>query len=150
MTSREKTMGAQGTLCWGCEWAAGKDHKCPWSTKFKPVPGWNATPTKIVVNEINYKKTIHSFFVKECPLFEKMELISLAEKAKAKKEAEKKAHEDAITRYKQKREETLKTIERLWLEEHLSQTQIAESVGWSGSAVQRAVQKIKEEYNGRT
>lgn len=150
MTAREETMAKQGTLCWRCEWAAGKDHKCPWATKFKPVPGWDATPTTMVINEVNYKKTIHSFLVHKCPLFKKMESISLAEKAKAKKEAEKKAHADALSRYKQRRAEQLKTIERLWLEEHLSQNQIAERVGWSRSAVYLAEKKIKEEYNGRT
>lgn len=40
-------MVKKDTICWTCEWAGGKDKKCPWASEFKPVPGWDATPTKL-------------------------------------------------------------------------------------------------------
>lgn len=72
------------TLCWDCEWACGKDGKCPWATEFKPVPGWNAVPTKFLSsttarNEngkvIHKRYYVDSFNVRECPLFEFAEAI---------------------------------------------------------------------------
>lgn len=59
------------TLCFECEWAAGKEKKCPWASKFEPVPGWKAIPTKIDGNGRSY----NSFDVYECPLFELMHEI---------------------------------------------------------------------------
>lgn len=35
-------LSATGTLCWHCEWATGKEGKCPWARSLTPVPGWTA------------------------------------------------------------------------------------------------------------
>lgn len=53
------------TLCWDCEKALGY---CPWSERFDPVPGWNATPTKIPLYDGN-GGYMDSFLVHECPMF---------------------------------------------------------------------------------
>ena len=58
-------MAKQDSLCWNCARAT---KKCCWSRKFKPVPGWNATPTKIYVAENKYDD---SYMVHSCPLFKK-------------------------------------------------------------------------------
>ena len=57
--------------CWYCENAVpdymGKG--CPWSEHFLPVPGWDAIPT-IITNWSGERPTpMHSFDIKECPLF---------------------------------------------------------------------------------
>lgn len=64
-------------LCWFCEKACGR---CSWSKDFTPVPGWKATPTKIIsyttICGKRYKKCyIDSYEVHECPEFEFMEWI---------------------------------------------------------------------------
>ena len=63
------------TLCWTCEWAAGKDGKCPWATEFSAVEGWKAKPTKIL-RQCQSNKTkreyTDSYIVYECPLYELM------------------------------------------------------------------------------
>lgn len=67
-------------LCWNCEKACGK---CSWSKNFTPVPGWNATPTKIISyttsvagNKRHRKKFyIDSYEIHGCPEFELMEMI---------------------------------------------------------------------------
>ena len=63
------------TLCWTCEWAGGKDEKCPWAKDFTPVEGWKATPTKILrqsqTSKIE-KEYTDSFIVHKCPLYELM------------------------------------------------------------------------------
>jgi hypothetical protein len=59
------------TICWECEWAAGKDGKCPWACSFEPVPGWKAIPTKVKTTE----RLVESFDVYECPLFELADAI---------------------------------------------------------------------------
>ena len=59
-------------ICWECEWAAGKDGKCPWASRFEPVPGWNATPTTVKLTKTSRSDT---FEVHDCPLFEIMHEI---------------------------------------------------------------------------
>ena len=66
-------MEKKNTLCWVCEWAAGKDEKCPWACKFEPVPGWNATPTKVKADKQSVHREIDSFIVHECPEFKMLE-----------------------------------------------------------------------------
>lgn len=64
------------TICWECEWAGGKDEKCPWANKFEPVPGWKAIPTKILIQgNTEGRHHIDSYDVYECPLFELMGAI---------------------------------------------------------------------------
>lgn len=58
-------MANKSSICWDCAKAC---RKCPWSKDFKPVPGWDATPTKVYVVEGKYDD---SFIVNSCPLFEK-------------------------------------------------------------------------------
>ena len=76
MTASEKNCfdPKEPTKCWECEWAGGKNGKCPWATKFEPVPGWKAIPTKILVSD---RQKIDSFIVVECPEFELMREIKL-------------------------------------------------------------------------
>lgn len=65
-------MASKSSLCWDC---ANACRKCPWSRDFKPVPGWEATPTKVYQAEGKYED---SFFVHSCPMFEKDNINSLA------------------------------------------------------------------------
>lgn len=53
------------SLCWACKRAVG-ERMCCWAQRFEPVPGWNAKP-----REIQGKHIISSFFVLDCPLFER-------------------------------------------------------------------------------
>lgn len=57
------------TICWDCQKACGK---CPWSREFREVKNWIALPTKIKTFDVNGEpKTIDSFIIMYCPLFEK-------------------------------------------------------------------------------
>lgn len=45
-------------------------HGCPWSREFKPVPGWDAEPTKLKTAVVAGKKYYSdSYNIKSCPLF---------------------------------------------------------------------------------
>lgn len=56
------------TLCWDCANACGG---CSWSSEFRPVDGWEATPTRVKVYRWKYGgiKEVDSFHVTKCPLF---------------------------------------------------------------------------------
>ena len=61
------------TLCWSCQRAVRKEvegKRCPWSHDFKPVPGWDAEPTKKYAEankgEARY---VDSYHVNACPLY---------------------------------------------------------------------------------
>ena len=56
------------TLCWDCKNSA--NNGCEWSRSFKPVEGWNAVPSAILVGGANDKYT-DSYLVLECPKFER-------------------------------------------------------------------------------
>ena len=67
------TGKAKHTLCWDCEKATGGSD-CPWANEFKPVPGWKATPTMVMVTTQTLKraeKLSSSFLVHDCPLFKR-------------------------------------------------------------------------------
>lgn len=49
------------TLCWDCAKAV---KKCSWSRAFKPVKGWEATPSRL---KIGNGKTVDSYIVHKCP-----------------------------------------------------------------------------------
>ena len=72
MAMWEKQSGIKKTLCWGCKNT--NAYACPWfSDKGKPVPGWKATPTYVIMHSYNGKKAYapqRSYIVHECPLFE--------------------------------------------------------------------------------
>ena len=58
------------TLCWSCAKACGG---CSWSDgTFTPVPGWTATETRLKEQHgsRDADRSIQSFHVTECPLFE--------------------------------------------------------------------------------
>lgn len=55
------------TLCWDCKKATG-GADCPWANEFKPVEGWDATPTKM---KMNGTRSVDSYDVHKCPLFER-------------------------------------------------------------------------------
>lgn len=62
----------QPTKCWDCALATGSvdiddaGRGCPWARRLRPVPGWEATETKI---RFSTKMRASSFIVHECPLF---------------------------------------------------------------------------------
>ena len=56
------------TLCWDCKNST--NNGCEWSRSFKPVEGWNAVPSAILVGGANDKYT-GSYLVLECPKFER-------------------------------------------------------------------------------
>lgn len=88
------------TLCWECEWAAGKDEKCPWACRFEPVPGWKAVATKVRTDKLSKHEYVYSYDVYECPLFELLEIIKQRKienvDLKAKWKKEKKQDQKAI------------------------------------------------------
>ena len=55
------------SLCWDCKKAIGE---CSWSEEFKPVKGWDATPTVIKSSAHNIDPFVDSFIVHSCPLFD--------------------------------------------------------------------------------
>lgn len=62
-----------GQLCWDCANAYGG---CPWTAidpkthrpMFRPVPGWDATPTVHIAKQSKYGNT-ESYRIRGCPLF---------------------------------------------------------------------------------
>ena len=56
------------TLCWDCKNST--NNGCEWIRSFKPVEGWNAVPSAILVGGANDKYT-DSYLVLECPKFER-------------------------------------------------------------------------------
>lgn len=52
------------TLCETCENSVGR---CSWSSRFEPVEGWEAIPTKVAVD----KRYEQSYCVLSCPEYEK-------------------------------------------------------------------------------
>ena len=62
-----------GQLCWDCANAYGG---CPWTAidpkthrpMFRPVPGWDATPTVHITKHSKYGNT-ESYRIRGCPLF---------------------------------------------------------------------------------
>lgn len=113
------------TLCWRCEWAAGKDGKCAWASRFKPVPGWKATPTVLTPDD----RPVDSFDVIECPLFEKDHRIQKKRR-----------------NFRRLTEEDLRDIERLINEGHTSYY-IADITGFDKRTAYGAIKKIKERKN---
>ena len=56
----QKEESRKTQLCWSCKNACGG---CSWSREFKPIKGWNATPTKLLGDD----RYIDSFKIVECP-----------------------------------------------------------------------------------
>ena len=68
------TTATRGTLCWHCQNACNSG--CSWSRSFKPVKGWEATPT--IIKQGTRTKAENpfftkSFFVHKCPEFIKIQ-----------------------------------------------------------------------------
>lgn len=61
------------TICWDCAKACGM---CAWSREFKPIDGWEVTPTRVYQTR---NKKIDSFVVHSCPEFEKSKMYCRAE-----------------------------------------------------------------------
>ncbi len=144
MTANERNYhkSKHPTLCWDCEWAGGKDKKCPWASNFEPVPGWKAEQTKIMCME-HKNGYIESFDVYECPLFELVDAI--------KKGIVSKARECKPIRNKKifKDKETIENIKNL-RKKGLAIPEIACEVGYSVKTIQRTLNIIKEsEQNGK-
>lgn len=126
------------TLCWTCQWAAGKEEKCPWANKFQPVPGWKAVPTKITIAERKCGY-IESFAVSECPLYELMgefkhRIVENAGQVKHKKPKRASIYDDAL----------LEAVKTLWFDKGFTAKEISAETCIGESAVYRAVKKIKE------
>ena len=121
------------TLCWDCEWAAGKDGKCPWASRFEPVPGWNAIPTKVRTTE----RLVESFDVYDCPLFELADVIKSGIVRDAGKNY----------RYKRLSEEERQHIKDL-IAEGYSAYSIVSMTGHCVKSVNRIVKEVKESENG--
>ena len=64
---KRPNLSANGTLCWHCKWATGKDGHCPWASHLVPVEGWDAKKVKLKISAGEYTD---SYIVKDCPLFE--------------------------------------------------------------------------------
>lgn len=65
MSTPEKRKGGKpnGTLCWDCSHATETTGVCPWASSFQPVSGWKA--------KRRIKRKYESYFVEECPLFDR-------------------------------------------------------------------------------
>lgn len=62
----EKNINSgKATLCWNCKRFV-KD--CQWIRNLKPIPGWTAKKTEILSSK---GKTLPSYHVTECPLYER-------------------------------------------------------------------------------
>lgn len=132
------------SLCWQCEWAAGKDEKCPWATKFEPVPGWKAKKTKILRQgwkaTAKKREYIDSFDVYECPLFELMYEIKagiVANAGKVRKSTPKNNFADSLLEY----------VKKLWFDEGNTAKEISDKTGFDEKTIYRTVKKIKESEN---
>ena len=128
MTKRE-------TLCWQCEWATGKDKKCLWATKFEPVEGWTAIPTKVRADKFSRHTVIDSFIVCDCPLFELMEEIKRRNEEKKNVKKRKKYSKYKPTDYDKISE--LRNVGKTYKE-------IAEILGVSDKSIYRAVHRGKK------
>lgn len=60
-------MAIKYTKCWNCANATRPD-KCPWVESFTPVPGWTATPTRLMTES---PQPYDSYLITDCPLFER-------------------------------------------------------------------------------
>ncbi len=125
-------MKMEDTICWECKWAAGKDKKCPRATKFEPVPGWKATPTKVTGDKYSRNKSIDSFIVHECPQFE-LEDVSKWRFV-----------EDDIDYIKRYQKEDIINYIRQYRAEGKNIKKIAKLLFMSESSVCRFCRKIKE------
>lgn len=53
---------ASKQLCWSCAKACGR---CAWSNgSFRPIPGWDATPTELTVT---VGRKVSSYDIRRCP-----------------------------------------------------------------------------------
>ena len=146
MTPEEKVYECSGTLCWRCEWAAGKQGKCSWACEFKPVEGWEAIPDKMLIASATQTpdgkpKYTDTYHVKWCPLFEVMSEIKKQQRMNAAMIGLMNAHTPTNDLRAQ--------IERLWIVEHKDPQAIADELGipiWKFYWHRR---KIKEKYNGQ-
>lgn len=142
MTQREATWNGIGTICWTCKWAAGKDYKCPWATRSKPVPGWEADECDLTISA----RSTTSYTVKKCPLYTPLDELGQLQPDKPTKEelmAQKKAEREA------KRKAELELIEELWIDRHLSYEQISIKTKFSPNKISRLIKILKEQNKSR-
>lgn len=65
---KKYTVGKPETICWSCARCTGDPNKqCPWVQRFRPVPGWEATPEILQNASAGAQKT---FTITDCPLYE--------------------------------------------------------------------------------
>lgn len=133
------------SLCWECEWAAGKDEKCPWANKFEPVPGWKAIPTKVLNQSENKQKGrkasfLDSFDVCECPLFELMHEIKEGLVKNSGKVRNGKLRQEEMA-------EVLEAVKKLRFEDGKTAKEIASKIGYDERSIYRIFKRIKEGEN---
>lgn len=59
------------TLCWDCTNSGhGNTSICPWEREFKPVDGWDAEMSMKEITYDKFRRSVETYFVKACPLFE--------------------------------------------------------------------------------
>lgn len=68
--NKSKQCTGSDTLCWTCDKSCG-GYDCEWANgEFIPVPGWDATPTKIKCRHSeDPDRAIDSFIVHSCPKY---------------------------------------------------------------------------------
>ena len=118
------------TLCLSCEWACGKDKKCPWSNKFEPVPGWQAKPTKVQIRTEPLQYT-DSFFVYQCPLYE----MDSELKRRIVKNAGK------VRNPKNKKKEKIALVKKMYFDEKKTPRKIADELGYSVSNIYKIIRE---------
>lgn len=61
-------VSSKDTICWVCKNATGN---CSWSRSLKPVEGWKAKKTKILIRRVIGKVEYEdSYIVKTCPQYQ--------------------------------------------------------------------------------
>lgn len=149
MITPEQINVEEGTLCWTCKWAAGKDGKCPWSREFKPVEGWEATPDRILITSATQTpdgvaRYSETYTVHKCQLYELDPTVIEHKKMMAM------LLEESRMEYKAEVEELEAEVERLWIVEHVDNAEIAERLDIPLWRLYKIRKKIKERYkNGK-
>lgn len=147
MTDKEAKWYKTSAICWTCKWAAGKDYKCPWATRSKPVPGWEAEEGIYSISDKEYRRTATTYKVKKCPLYTPLDELGQLQPDKPTKE-ELRAIKKAETEAKRKAE--LDLIEKLWLEDHLSYEQISIKTRFSTNKISRLIKILKDQNKSRS
>jgi len=68
-------LGRCETLCFSCRHSTNKFNACSWASRLEPVENWDAIKHDIIgqkmINRVMIDKKIESYFVVDCPVFER-------------------------------------------------------------------------------